>query len=111
MPRPPCDTVDERCLNLNDYAEWLRGLSEGLLDEIHRLAEEADNETTSELLRKITQLISLNQSMVALHLLSFRLHMRETEAAIDRELYEISEYMSEVLEIHRREAENLRKIL
>lgn len=111
MARTPCDTADERCLNLSDYAEWLRGLSEGLLDEIHRLAEEADDETARELLRKITQLISLNQSMVTLRLLSFRLHMRENEAAIDRELYEISEYMSEILSIHRREAENLRKIL
>ncbi len=49
--------------------------------------------------------------MVALHLLSFRLHMKENEAAIDRELYEISEYMAEILSIHRREAESLRKIL
>ncbi len=111
MPRTPCDTADERRLNLSDYAEWLRGLSEGLLDEIHRLAEEADDETSRELLLKITQLISLNQSMVALHLLSFRLHMKENEAAIDRELYEISEYMAEILSIHRREAESLRKIL
>jgi len=39
LPRIPYDTDDERCLNLSDYANWLRDLSEWLLDEIHRLAE------------------------------------------------------------------------
>jgi hypothetical protein len=111
LHRTPCDTADERLLDLNDYADWLRGLSDKLLDDVHRLADESDDETTRELLRKITQLISVNQSMITLNLLSFRLHMRENEAAIDSELYEISEYMAEILNIHRREAENLRKIL
>jgi hypothetical protein len=111
LHRTPCDTADERHLDLNDYADWLEGMSDKLLDDVHHLADESDDETISELLRKITQLISVNQSMITLNLLSFKLHMRENESAIDSELHEISEYMAEILNIHRREAENLRKIL
>ena len=48
MRRTPCDTADERRLDLKDYADWLRGLSDVLLDEIYRLADESDDETPPE---------------------------------------------------------------
>ncbi len=96
--------------DLDDYAELLRGLSDGLLREIYGIAEEFDDERVRELMRKITQLLTINQSLVTLHLLKFKLQMMENERAIDNDLYEISEYMSEILDIHLREAENLRKI-
>jgi len=105
------NTTGERRWNLTNYADWLRGLSDGLLYEIDRLAEECQNEPTRELLRKITQYISVNQSLVTMQLLDFRLQMRENEKAIDEELHEISEHVSEILSVHLKEAENLRKIL
>jgi len=37
--------------------------------------------------------------------------MRENEKAIGEELWEISEHVSEILSVHLREAESLRKIL
>ncbi len=105
------DTTGERRWDLADYADRLRDLSDGLLNEIDRHAEECQDEPTRELLRKITQYISINQSLVTIQLLDFRLQMRENEKAVDEELYEISEHVSEILNIHLKEAENLRKIL
>jgi len=69
-----------------------------LLREIYCIAEEFDDERVREFMRKITQLLTINQSLL------------ENERAIDNELYEISEYMSEILDIHLKEADNLRKI-
>jgi DNA-directed RNA polymerase subunit F len=96
--------------DLDDYAELLRDLSDGLLREIYCIAEEFDDERVREFMRKITQLLTINQSLLTLHLLKFKLHNKENERAIDNELYEISEYMSEILDIHLKEADNLRKI-
>jgi DNA-directed RNA polymerase subunit F len=96
--------------DLDDYAELLRELSDGLLREIYGIAEEFDDERVREFMRKITQLLTINQSLLTLHLLKFKLHNKENERAIDNELYEISEYMSEILDIHLKEADNLRKI-
>ncbi len=39
------------------------------------------------------------------------LHARERELKIDEDLYEISEYMASILDVHLKEAENLEKIL
>jgi hypothetical protein len=107
----PADTAEKRRWNPASYADWLWGLSDRLLDEVDRLAEEYPDQPTRELLRKITQCISINQSLVTLQLLNFRLHMRENEKAIDEELREISEHVSEILSVHLIEAENLRKTL
>ena len=103
--------IGERRWNLTKHADWLRDLGDELLNEIDRLAEERQDEPTRELLRKITQYVSINQSLVAIQLLNFRLQMRENEKAIDEELHEISEHVSEILSVHLREAESLRKIL
>lgn len=62
-------------------------------------------------MRKVTRLISINYSLVRIQLFGFRLHMRENERAIDEELNEISEYVSQILDVHLREAENLEKVL
>ena len=111
MQPTPADTAEKRRWDLASYADRLRGLSDRLLDEVDRLAEEYPDEPPRELLRKITQCISINESLVTLQLLNFRLHMRENEKAIGEELWEISEHVSEILSVHLREAESLRKIL
>jgi hypothetical protein len=105
------DTIGERRWDLANYADWLRNLSDGLLNEIDRHAEECQDEPTRELLRKIMQYVSINQNLATIQLLNLRLQMRENEKAIDEELYEISEHVSEILSVHLKEAENLRKIL
>ena len=105
------DITTGRRLDLNGNAEWLRSLGDELLREIDRQAEECGDERTGELLRKVAQYVSVNQSLVALQLLDFWVHMRENERAIDKELQEISEHVSEILSVHLREAESLRKTL
>ena len=105
------DNLAGRRLDLNGHAEWLRRHGDELLREIERHAEECRDERTGELLRKVAQYISINQSLVALQLLEVWLQMRENERAIDEELHEISEHVSEILSVHLREAESLRKTL
>lgn len=105
------DTTGERRWDLANYTDWLREMSDVLLNEIDRLTEECQDELTRELLGKITQYVSINQSLVTIQLLNFRLQMRENEKAISAELWEISEHVSEILSVHLREAESLRKIL
>lgn len=104
MQRTYNNTTGEKCWGLTSYTNYLEGLSERLLDEIHHLTEEFDDELSSELLRKITWFITVNQNIVMLHLLNFRLHMKEHDLAIDKELFEISDYMAELLNVHLREA-------
>lgn len=111
MQSTPADTAEKRRWDLACHRDWLQDQNQRLLDKIHRLTEEVDDEPTKDIIRKITQCISINQSLVTLQLLNFRLHMRENEKAIDEELWEISEHVSEILSVHLREAESLRKIL
>lgn len=105
------DTVGERSWDLTGCAGYLEGVSNRLLDEIHHLAEELDDEPSKELVMKIAGLIAVNQSILMLHLLNLRLHIKEHDLVVDKELYEISDYVSELLSIRLREAKNLRKIL
>ena len=111
MQNTPADTAEERRWDLASYADWLQCQNQRLLDEIHRLTEEIDDEQTRDLMRRITRCISINQSLVTLQLLNLRLHMRENQKTIDDEPWEISEHVSEILSVHLREAESLRKIL
>jgi alcohol dehydrogenase YqhD (iron-dependent ADH family) len=111
VQRTPIDTKDEEIWDLSKYVDRLQDLSEELVNEIFNLSEEIDDEATKDIIRKITRYISINQSLVTLHLLNYNLHSRENEYAIDKELHEISEHVSEILSVHIREAENLRKIL
>lgn len=105
------NATGERRWDITGCVGSLEGLSERLMDKIHRLEEELGDEPLRELVREIAQLIAVNQSIVMLHLLNLRLIVKEHDLAVDKELFEISDYVSELLNIRLREAENLRKIL
>jgi len=93
-----------------DYAGWIAAQRERLAQEIEELTQGYD-ETTRELVNKIVGLVNLNQSLVTLQLLGLQLEMLENNRTIDRDLDEIADYVSEIIEVHQREAENLSKIL
>jgi Asp-tRNA(Asn)/Glu-tRNA(Gln) amidotransferase C subunit len=98
-------------LVLGEYLRRLEALSGELSEDLLRLAEEVDDGSSKEFVMKVTKLISINHSLVTLQLLGFRMHTKENERAIDEEINEISEYVSQILDVHLREAENLEKVL
>ena len=104
-------SAEAQRLVLGEYLRRLEALSGELSEDLFRLAEKFDDGPSKEFVRKVTRLISINHSLVRLQLFGFRLHMRENERAIDEELNEILEYVSQILDVHLREAENLEKAL
>ncbi|UCD44004.1 MAG: hypothetical protein JSV27_07585 [Candidatus Bathyarchaeota archaeon] len=104
-------SAEAQRLVLDEYLRRLEALSGELSEDLLRLAEEVGDGPLREFVMKVTKLISVNRSLVTLQLLGFRLHMRESERAIDEEINEISEYVSQILDVHIREAENLEKVL
>ncbi len=94
-----------------NYITWLKDANDKLINEINLMIEEVDDEPYREILSNIVRLVNINQNLNTLYIVNLMLHARERELKIDEDLYEISEYMASILDVHLNEAENLGKIL
>jgi hypothetical protein len=73
--------------------------------------EELPDSQHKHVLEQILQLNELTNEFHQLQLITLLAHIRQDNKSIDDELQEISDYMEQILMIHRTEAENLEKIL
>ena len=95
---------------LDIYIDWLRENNESLLGELAYDIESVEDEQAKTVMWKLLQMMNTYQNMQSILLSKILIQMREHEIALDRELYEMSSAMTEILDVHIMEAENLRKI-
>ena len=101
---------EKQMQHLDFYINWLRENSEGLLGDLVYDIDSVEDEKAKEIMWKLLRLVNLYQSMQSVFLSRMIIQMRKHEVALDRELYEMSSAMAEILDVHIMEAENLRKI-
>jgi hypothetical protein len=73
--------------------------------------EELPDSQHKRVLEQMLQLNELTNELHKLQLITLLTHIRLDNKSVDDELQEISDYMEQILMIHRTEAENLEKIL
>jgi len=73
--------------------------------------EELPDSQHKQAFEQILQLSELTNELHRLQLVTILAHIRLDNKGVDDELQEISDYMEQILTIHRNEAENLGKIL
>ena len=73
--------------------------------------EELPDSQHKQVFEQILQLSELTNELHRLQLVTILAHIRLDNKGVDDELQEISDYMEQILSIHRNEAENLGKIL
>jgi len=73
--------------------------------------EELPDGRHKQVLEQMLQLNELTNELHRLQLVTILAHIKLDNKGIDDELQEISDYMEQILTIHRNEAENLGKIL
>ena len=73
--------------------------------------EELPDSQHKQVLEQILQLSELTNELHQLQLITLLAHIRQDNKSVDDDLQEISDYMEQILMIHRAEAENLEKIL
>ena len=105
----PADT-EKQTQHLDIYINWLRENSEDLLGDLVYDIESVEDEKAREIMGKLLRLVNMYQSIQSVFLSKMIIQMRKHEVALDRELYELSSTMTEILDVHIMEAENLRKM-
>ncbi len=73
--------------------------------------EELPDSQHKRVLEQMLQLNELTNELHKLQLITLLTYIRLDNKSVDDELQEISDYMEQILMIHRTEAENLEKIL
>ena len=73
--------------------------------------EELPDGQHKQVLEQILQLSELTNELHQLQLVTIFAHVQQNNRDVDDDLKEISDYMEQILVIHRCEAENLEKIL
>ncbi|MCW4049019.1 MAG: hypothetical protein NWE89_04705 [Candidatus Bathyarchaeota archaeon] len=96
---------------LSTQITWLKTSADALQSEITSMIDDVRDPETRQVLTRITELVKLQSELQALGYVSMLSYMRENQEALDQELMEISEYMSTIINIHRKEAETLEKVL
>ena len=105
----PADT-EKQTQHLDIYINWLRENSEDLLGDLVYDIESVEDEKAREIMGKLLRLVNMYQSIQSVFLSKMIIQMRKHEVALDRELFELSSAMAEILDVHIIEAENLRKV-
>jgi hypothetical protein len=109
LQRTPNEVIER--WDITGLSKWLETHHESLLNDMNRMADYVEDRRIREFMKKASELIVVNQSLVMLQLLRFKMQMKEQTLAVDQELFEISESVAEILSVHLKEAENLRKIV
>jgi len=96
---------------LNEQIKWLKTRQEALLDDVISDLDDIPENIQKEIISDLINYVRISQEIQNLGFLAILTHMVETQSAIDDELMDISEYMAAILSIHRKEAENLEKLI
>jgi hypothetical protein len=97
--------------DFNTSVMWLQARAQSLQREILSEIDDLLDPQQKQLLEKMMQFHELALEIQALVTLDVLAHVRENNTSVDRELGEICDYMEQILFIHRREHDNLQKIL
>jgi hypothetical protein len=98
-------------ISLNEQIKWLKTKQEALLEDIISDLDDLPNNRQKDTISHLINYVRISQDIQNLGFLSMLTYMVETQSAIDGELMDISEYMAAILSIHRKEAENLEKLI
>ncbi len=96
---------------LNEQIKWLKTRQEALLDDVISNLDDIPEKIQKEIISDLIKYVRISQEIQNLGFLAILTHMVETQSAIDDELMDISDYMATILSIHRKEAENLEKLI
>jgi len=96
---------------LNEQIKWLKTRQEALLDDVISDLDDIPENIQKEIISDLINYVRISQEIQNLGFLAILTHMVETQSAIDDELMDISDYMAKILSIHRKEAENLEKLI
>jgi hypothetical protein len=96
---------------LNEQIKWLKTRQEALLDDVISDLDDIPEKIQKEIISDLIKYVRISQEIQNLGFLAILTHMVETQSAIDDELMDISDYMATILSIHRKEAENLEKLI
>jgi hypothetical protein len=96
---------------LNEQIKWLKTRQDALLDDIMSDLDYIPENSQKDIISNLINYVKTSQEIQNLGFLAILTHMVETQSAIDDELMDISEYMAAILCIHRKEAENLEKLI
>lgn len=97
--------------NDNNQLTWLLKKREQMLDMINNQIEEVEDHVQRDALTKIVELVNIDSSIQTQCIINMFTDIKKNEMEIDRELMEVSEYLSTIVNIHLSEAENLEKVL
>lgn len=97
--------------NDNNQLTWLLKKREQMLDMINNQIEEVEDHVQRDALTKIVELVNIDSSIQTQCIINMLTDIKKNEMEIDRELMEVSEYLSTIVNIHMSEAENLEKVL
>lgn len=97
--------------NDNNQLTWLLKKREQMLDMINNQIEEVEDHVQRDALTKIVELVNIDSSIQTQCIINMLTDIKKNEMEIDRELMEVSEYLSTIVNIHLSEAENLEKVL
>lgn len=97
--------------NDNNQLTWLLKKREQMLDMINNQIEEVEEHVQRDALTKIVELVNIDSSIQTQCIINMLTDIKKNEMEIDRELMEVSEYLSTIVNIHLSEAENLEKVL
>lgn len=97
--------------NDNNQLTWLLKKREQMLDMINNQIEEVEEHVQRDALTKIVELVNIDSSIQTQCIINMLTDIKKNEMEIDRELMEVSEYLSTIVNIHMSEAENLEKVL
>lgn len=98
-------------VNDNNQLTWLLKKREQMLDMINNQIEEVEDHVQRDALTKIVELVNIDSSIQTQCIINMLTDIKKNEMEIDRELMEVSEYLSTIVNIHLSEAENLEKVL
>lgn len=98
-------------VNDNNQLTWLLKKREQMLDMINNQIEEVEDHVQRDALTKIVELVNIDSSIQTQCIINMLTDIKKNEMEIDRELMEVSEYLSTIVNIHMSEAENLEKVL
>src|SRR4030042_508971 len=90
---------------------WLQNQIDALKSAIASAIDEVPGERHRLILEQMLHLNELTNELHRLQLVTILTHIQQNNRDVDDDLREISDYMEQILVIHRNEAENLGKIL
>jgi hypothetical protein len=92
------------------YIELLNNSRQLILQEMESLLQKMKDPLSKEVLTKMKNLILLDHALNSITLADLMIKTYENQLEIDEELLAISDSVSQMLEIHLSEADNLRKL-